>query len=243
MRIGFYNCTLSDKTYNIPPEGATVVLQGSLDDEDRPTPGTAAVLLFPSNESNVTYINNIKCIEPEQYAIVHCNQSVIASYEVDVKADQSYLCINYAGTDVVPDSITINMNQNGTWAPITITNVLHNVDKSIICGDITGHTPYMVAGFVPKPEIISAMDAIDALEKAIADNCHEHEACAQAESLLEEAQQAYESCKYSEAESLANQGRALFVGEMPYLIWIILFSIVIFGGYFISKYFKKPKKK
>ena len=55
----------------------------------------------------------------------------------------------------------------------------------------------MVSGFVYKPEMTSAQEAIQLLEKAISDNCPEYEECEQAEQLLEQAKYNYEICQYS----------------------------------------------
>lgn len=244
FEITVSNCSLTNAQFNIPEGGATVLLKGSLDSENHPTPGTAAVLLYPSNisknESKLSYIDKIKCIEPEEYAIAHCNQTVIASYEVNVTSDLSYLCINYQDTGVKPESVTINMNESGIWTPITIADVMNDANKSIICGNITGHTPYMISGFVLKPEIISAEDAISLLEKAISDNCPAHVACTQAQSLLEQARQSYDLCNYSEAKDLAERGLGMLTSKEQFLrIFLVFLVIAVIAG---TLYFRKKKK-
>ncbi|MBU3905232.1 MAG: right-handed parallel beta-helix repeat-containing protein, partial [Nanoarchaeota archaeon] len=89
--------------------------------------------------TNVT-INNLTKINPNDYHLLLCNQTLIYAYEIDVTADEAYLCFDKNLTDV--DILSISTIVNGKWTKLE--TIIENEYK--ICGKIKS-SPYMISGF------------------------------------------------------------------------------------------------
>ncbi len=226
-------CLLENTTVELEGTGASVLLDGSIDEQGKPSPGSVAVLLYPQN-SNYSRIGRIRCIEPQELAVVICNQTVLASYEVDVTSDQTYFCMNYEGYDIPPETIQIYSVESGDWLPIE--DIWK--DDSIICGNITGNTPYMIAGFAATSDSLSAKESVEAAESRITRAKEQGLDTSAAEQILKTAYDYYSNCNWLESKITADSIQFPELSQKNYAPVMIIAVIIILsaaGIYFYKK--------
>jgi hypothetical protein len=248
-RLLFNNCSMENVSVNMTKDGATVLLQGSIDDKGVPSPNSAAVLLYPEGNatSNTTFgafVKTIRCIAPEQYAVVACNETIVASYEINVASNHTFFCYNYEGSSVRPGSIAISKISGDEWLPISQDKIWRDEQSKIICADITGKTPYMISGFAPLAIADSAWNAIQLANKTVNEMKSAGDDTSVQDGLLQDAVAAYYACDYQKALDIANQVLTPPM-ERPTLIWILLAIPVTIGVYFLTKrksLIKRPLK-
>ncbi|MBU3896441.1 MAG: hypothetical protein KJ697_00715, partial [Nanoarchaeota archaeon] len=137
-------------------------------------------------------VYNVTAIDPNQFKVLLCNQTYIEAYEINVTANNAYLCFDTSTVDVKALSI---YSFNGEWNQLTNVTQIGNQ----ICGRITS-TPYMVAGFKTSDLQQLALDAIADSEQKLLINSD-----SELESILNQAKDAYYNCDYQTAYDLSQQ--------------------------------------
>ncbi|MBU3896308.1 MAG: hypothetical protein KJ697_00005, partial [Nanoarchaeota archaeon] len=137
-------------------------------------------------------VHNVTKIDPNQFKVLLCNQTYLEAFEINVTADNVYLCFDTTTVDTKAVSI---YSFNGDWNQLTNITQIGNQ----ICGRITS-TPYMVAGFKSSDLQQLALDAIADSEKRLLTNSD-----SELENILNQAKDAYYNCDYQNAYDLSQK--------------------------------------
>jgi hypothetical protein len=150
-----------DQDIQSPADGTSIMLKGDIDEQGNPNVGSVAVLLYPTNisedQSKTIKVNWINCITPQDYGPVAEDQVVLASYDIDVTDNNLiYFCMNYEEEFVDKETVTVYLFDE-LWKALPENKTVHIPERNMICADISGQTPYMIAGFAAaepvRPEI------------------------------------------------------------------------------------------
>lgn len=211
------------ETIDLPEGGITIQLEPNI-----------MLALYPITNLTAT-IHNITKIEPGRYKLLLCNQTSVASYEINVTADLAFFCANYSGYGVEDPDVFIFKSEENDWIPLGIENIIIDTNKKVICGNITS-TPYMIAGFLPTPLSKTALDAIKNANNSIRQAREQGMNTKFALSLLDQAFSAYYRCDWISAKSLADRAMDSLVVIPASLIFIILILATgIWYRYYILK--------
>ncbi len=181
-----------ETTFDLPSTGITIRLDPKL-----------VLTLYPLTRKKAT-IHNISEIEPSRYKILLCNQTEIASYEINITSDLAYFCANYSGFSVEDPTVSIFRFVQSDWSLLSADKVIKNSSNKIVCGQITS-TPYLVAGFQSNPDSKTALQSIKETNNTIELARRQNISTEEAEGLLSQAVDSYYSCNYITASTLANQ--------------------------------------
>ncbi len=179
-------------TFDLPTTGVTIRLDPKL-----------VVILYPLTKRKAT-IHNITEIEPSRYKILLCNQTEIASYEINITSDLAYFCANYSEFPVEDPTISIFRFIQDDWILFPQDKIIKNSSSKVICGQISS-TPYLVSGFQANPDSKAALESINDANNTIELAKRQNLSTGEAESLLSQAVGSYYSCNYITANALANQ--------------------------------------
>ncbi len=204
-----------ETTFDLPTSGITIRLDPKL-----------VITLYPLTKKKAT-IHNISQIEPSRYKILLCNQTEIASYEINVTADLAYFCANYSGYPVEDPTVSIFRFSQDDWALFSQDKIIRNTTSKIICGQISA-TPYLVAGFQLNPDSKSALQIIKEANNTIELARRQNISTEDAESLLSQAVNNYYSCNYITANALANRALSALVAipSIPIYVPITIGSVI-----------------
>ena len=207
-----------ETTFDLPSTGITIRLDPKL-----------VLTLYPLTKKKAT-IHNISEIEPSRYKILLCNQTEIASYEINVTSDLAYFCANYSGFSVEDPTVSIFRFIQDDWTLFPQDKIIRNATSKIICGQISS-TPYLVAGFQTNPDSKTALQTIQEANNTIQLAERQNISTEKAESLLNQAVNNYYSCNYITANTLANQALNSLVSlpSIPNYLPITIASIAAVG--------------
>ncbi|MBU3896523.1 MAG: right-handed parallel beta-helix repeat-containing protein [Nanoarchaeota archaeon] len=190
---------------------------------------TEGLCISVFGDSVIVY--NVTAIDPNQFKVLLCNQTYLEAFEINVTADNAYLCFDTTTVDTRAISI---YSFDGEWNQLTNVTQIGNQ----ICGRITS-TPYMVAGFKSSPTQETALNSIILAESRLSKSFTE-----EAQLLLDRAREAYFNCGYDKAYELSQLALRSIPIQLPEIsvIWMLV-ALLVGGGYWYYKYNKKKQIK
>jgi len=204
-----------ETTFDLPATGITIRLDPKL-----------VLTLYPLTKKKAT-VHNITQIEPSRYKVLLCNQTEIASYEINISSDLAYFCANYSGFPVEDPTVSIFRFVQENWSLLSEDKIIKNSSNKIICGQVSS-TPYLVSGFESNPNSKTALQTIKEANDTIELGKQQNLSTEKAESLLSQAVENYYSCNYITSNSLADQAlnSLVVLPNIPVYVPIVIGSVV-----------------
>jgi len=201
-----------------PPKTDVVLPEGGLKVRVNPN---VLLILFPLTSRSATILN-VTSINPNTYKVLLCNQTSLASYEIEIVSDLAYFCVNYSGLPVEEPTINIFKFEKGSWISLRREDISVNPTRKIVCGRVES-TPYMVTGFQPTTTSKLALSAMIETNISITLAKEKGLIVDYALDLFKQALNAYYVCDYSSAKSLAERAAASI---LPVPVWLIIVNIL-----------------
>jgi hypothetical protein len=199
----------------LPETGTTIKLEPNF-----------VITLYPLTNRTAVIDNITKIEEPWKYKILLCNQTLITSYEIEIRVDIAYFCANYSGYPVEDPTVNIFKFIEDDWISLETKDIIINTIKKIICGKVSS-TPHMITGFIPTLASQTALIAIKTCNNTIISLMKQGIDVSKAQEFLEKAWEEYYSCKYDKAKELADKGIESLAIPPRWLIPISFVAVVI----------------